>query len=525
MSVRALETVAKADDGRPVGNPRSARVRRSAGLVLPWLAALAALVAWSLASPAGSSPDDNFHLPSIWCAAGTDDVRCLPIEGNDEARVVPDEVAGAPCFAFKADVSGQCQAPFGKTTGPNVGTDFGNWNGLYPPGFHRVMHVFVGDSVASSVLRMRLANSVLLLVMLASLTYLLPRRLRIIPAMTVLLTAVPLGLSIYASSNPSSWALISAATVWVSFHAALQVEGRRRLGLVALGLVGAVLGASARSDQALFTVLAIGVVLLARLPWFIGDPGQRWERIRASGVVLLGAGLAALISAWGFLAGDQSSAVSGGLATSAGGSWWDLTRHNALGLPTVWFGALGYGDQGTIGWLDTRFPAVVGFGALFAWVAVMFGQWRGISRARGAAMGVLLLAMAVYPLYLLAVSGATIGTQFQPRYVLPLLIVFTGFSLLGRKRWLHHGPWQRWALVVALSIAQSFALFTQIRRYTTGTDVPGFNLNKDTEWWWPVGGLLSPNGVWLIGSVAFAGLVWWMLGRRTAFGVQRASGK
>ena len=26
---------------------------------------------WALSSPAGSSPDDDFHLPSIWCGWGS----------------------------------------------------------------------------------------------------------------------------------------------------------------------------------------------------------------------------------------------------------------------------------------------------------------------------------------------------------------------------------------------------------------------------------------------------------------------
>ena len=34
------------------------------------LALVAVGLAWSLASPAGSSPDDDFHLASIWCATG-----------------------------------------------------------------------------------------------------------------------------------------------------------------------------------------------------------------------------------------------------------------------------------------------------------------------------------------------------------------------------------------------------------------------------------------------------------------------
>ena len=36
------------------------------------LLAILALACWALASPVGSSPDDNFHLASIWCAGGNE---------------------------------------------------------------------------------------------------------------------------------------------------------------------------------------------------------------------------------------------------------------------------------------------------------------------------------------------------------------------------------------------------------------------------------------------------------------------
>ena len=52
----------------------TSRSRPGARTVAAWLitclAAFAALAGWSLASPAGSSPDDDYHLASIWCAQG-----------------------------------------------------------------------------------------------------------------------------------------------------------------------------------------------------------------------------------------------------------------------------------------------------------------------------------------------------------------------------------------------------------------------------------------------------------------------
>jgi hypothetical protein len=40
-----------------------------------------------------------------------------------------------------------------------------------------------------------------------------------------------------------------------------------------------------------------------------------------------------------------------------------------------------------------------------------------------------------------------------------------------------------------------------MRRYITGIDVIGWNLNKNAEWWWTVGP--SPMTIWMLGTIAF----------------------
>ena len=40
------------------------------------LSAILTLSGWALSSPIGSSPDDDFHLPSIWCGQGFRDGLC-----------------------------------------------------------------------------------------------------------------------------------------------------------------------------------------------------------------------------------------------------------------------------------------------------------------------------------------------------------------------------------------------------------------------------------------------------------------
>jgi len=84
---------------------------------LPWalrlrwvwlpLALFLACASWAITSPVGSAPDDDFHLASIWCAAG--DERCQLDSSNPDVRLVPRNVAqAADCYRYEAAATADC---------------------------------------------------------------------------------------------------------------------------------------------------------------------------------------------------------------------------------------------------------------------------------------------------------------------------------------------------------------------------------------------------------------------------------
>ena len=94
----------------------------------------------------------------------------------------------------------------------------------------------------------------------------------------------------------------------------------------------------------------------------------------------------------------------------------------------------------------------------------------------------------------------------QPRYLLPLIVLFAGIALLQVDRHrLTFSSVQLGFVVGSLAIAQSVALHFTMRRYLTGVGGGGWNLNADIEWWWPVAP--APMVVWLVGSATFAALL------------------
>jgi hypothetical protein len=83
-------------------------------------------------------------------------------------------------------------------------------------------------------------------------------------------------------------------------------------------------------------------------------------------------------------------------------------------------------------------------------------------------------------------------------------VLLGGVALLQeRSSFVAPSRMQRIMIVGALSVANSIALFTNIRRYVTGLDVTGWDLDTHAEWWW-TGLPVSPMFVWIVGSLAFA---------------------
>ena len=363
-----------------------------------------AMSAWAFSSPPGSSPDEDFHLVSAWCALGNREGLCAP--GSTIAtRVVPLDLLQAPCYAFAPTTSGSCPTYPGQT----IDTPRGNFAGYYPNGFYSVMGLFAGPALEPAVLGMRLFNSAIYALGLSALLLLSRPAARAGYMLGSLVTLVPLGLFTVASINPSSWAITSATLVWASaVEFGRAVKTSRRVELAALTVLGLGLGVASRSDAAAYAALAIGLAWLAAVKL-----GRRTLIYGAVAAAVLAVTLVWSLSLGSFqLIGKVPPLTTD---DEAGGLFRRLKD-----LPNLYAGS--FGTRG-LGWLDTTMPWVtwVLAGSVFA-IAIFWGLRRCGWRKAVSLLVVLVVASAV-PITLATMRHATVLAVLQPRYFLPLIVL------------------------------------------------------------------------------------------------------
>lgn len=459
--------------------------------ILAALLAFVALIAWALASPIGASPDEDFHLVSMWCGQGDRDGLCEPVT-DEFAREVPAGLLEATCYVFESEESAACQRQELAQEATMVETTRGNFSGSYPPLFYFVASFFVGDSIIRSALLFRAANAALFVMLIAAAALLCPAGLRRAVILAAVTTAVPLSVFLISSINPSSWAISSALVLGVSVLGYLTAEGRRRrIGLGALAGVALLVGAGARADASVYAAIAIvGACAIAL------SRERQWRRHVYPAMLFT-------IAVVFYLSAGQSSAVEGTGERTA------HSLHDFLWIlpdvPSLWAGNFG---TWALGWFDTPMPPVVWFSAIALYAGMVFAALGRVSRMQSAVLLGIGAALVVIPAYMQYLANVPVGSMIQPRYVLPLLVMLVAFACLrldGEAMRLSRVQWL--LLVTGLSVANAIALHRNIRRYVTGVEVDNLDLGFRHEWWWTPGTSPGPMAVWAIGAIAFAGAV------------------
>jgi hypothetical protein len=466
-----------------------------------WLAASIALAgvvlglgAWAFSSPAGASPDDDFHLASLWCGLGDRAGLCAPsnIPGQ---KMIDSGLNRAACYAMQPKVSAGCQDALAIFSNSEViSSSRGSFSSNYPPVYYASLGILATPDIPTSALLMRFANILVFLLSFVALWLLLPSALRRTQFWMWAATVVPLGAFLIASNNPSSWAITGVGTAWFALYGFMGATGRRKFWLGALFSVEVLIASGARADAAVYTVVgSLAVIALT------------WKSTRAYLFGLILPAVAAVLSFFFYTTSLQSAVASTGLADTSLGTdtrtAFSVLAINVVQLPELWVGAFGYWG---LGWLDTAMPALVWVSSAGIFAGLIFLMWGALSRRILFTLGALAAILYLLPLYVLQKGLNYVGEQVQPRYLLPLIVVFAGIAFLGFARGGKKlTKLQLCVALVGIVIANSLALYVNTKRYVSGLDNGnGFSLEANVLWWWhiPVG----PMVVWVVGSIGFA---------------------
>lgn len=466
------------------------------------IALLTVGVSWGYSSPVGSSPDDNFHLASIWCSATAPADQCRAggqlADGSvyqDSLRRtvrVPLAVAVNPisCYAGRGLESAECFDDIVNSASPTtLGSSSAN-AGLYPSGYYEVLGLFVTSHPTRSVLAMRFASWLICTgcVALALCTARVETRRRFL--LGIVVTSVPLGVFLFASVNPSAPTIAGVVSTACATQAFFEHgSARRRLAAGAVAVFGALLALSARPDAGFWLIAAVAIVTATQFH------RQLWKDRR----LVLPAAIAAVSAAVLLSAQFLGTATTTGLGSAQARPGSDVLFRNLTEIPGLWVGSLG---TWALGSLDTPLPAICWVGVIASCAAVVLVGLRTLDGAKALALGAALSMITVYPLVLLSADGSVVGEGVQPRYLLPLLPVIVATALVGvHDRRVTFSRAQLNAIAVALTLANGAALHTNLRRYVWGLAEDGFNLDRTKEWWWPAGP--GPMSIWVVGTVGF----------------------
>lgn len=467
---------------------KRARILSTILAIVGMMGVLFGFAAWAISSPVSASPDDDYHLGSIWCPRPIDESGCTyDIKNGVISSVeVPEAITDSKkCVAFKPEKDASCalDASDNELVPTNRFDDGG-----YPWGYYQLHHLLVGEDVHHSVVMMRLLNIIIGLGGLFLVGALAAPHIRHALLIATFTAWVPMGVYFVASNNPTSWALSGCLIYGASLIASTETTGRRRWALLGTMTLGAVLSMTSRTDSAFY----LFVITLA-MWFFIKITRDRLPTLLLS-LLMSGLGLFVLSST-----GQTASLTAdGGWPTYPNLSTWRIFVLNVQSLPehiASWWGLTwgpGWFDVPLLGWSTLAMVFVAG--------GVVFVAAHKLHVRKIFAITIMLGALLGIPAVSLTLRQVQPVFYYQGRYMLPLVAVALLIWLTRRDRKIFFRSPSRLILLVGIvTWANSMALRQIIRRYSLGladNTIIGFGSPK----WWPWA--ISPTTVWALGSLA-----------------------
>lgn len=463
------------------------------GLVPPFFLLILG-ICWTLASPIGSAPDEDFHLTTIWCLKGENNLCNF---GIDNSRKVPALWSSwPPCYVSwpNSDKSAECLTNL-ELPLQLVATNRYSRPGEDPVLFYQVMNSFAGDNPINSVNFMRFFNVLISSFLFFLAIYVAPFIVKRALILSWGLVLIPIGIFNIASTNPSSWTITGIGTLW-AFLISLIFHRNSRNNMFYLSIAGVLLSLiislGSRNDSGIYALVTfIAVTLLFITKKWILDRNKLVIFLLVTSISITSAVLWKLrfyfmYPYWYYLSAEiENDQPNAFMALS-------------LEFPSFFLGLLGgqipakdlnkrdlfenfaYG----VSWSDFSFPSIVGILLGISFISVISISINNSSRPKMFSLAIIFFTIVAIIIYLRGVYPEVNDSQITPRYLLPLFLLLVGLSLLSSTTNNSLiGPVQSGIITIFLTIGGSIAWLVTISRYSIGPTDAFTNFHQSSEWW------------------------------------------
>ncbi len=463
-------------------------------IVLPLISTLFGL-SWAISSPPGSAADEIYHLGSVWCAWGESEICKFDGDPQETGRrniTLSPEFSKAGCFRSDIDKQSKSAKCYMDKI---VHTDRFAWemnSGNYPGLTYTVLRTFTINNIDLSVMIMRVFNYSLFTASIILAFYSLSQKTFYASMLSIFITLIPVSIFFLTSLNPNSWTIIGIGFYWAFLWDLFSANNKKPSIRLYLGLVfSSILSIGSRSDAAIY-ILVLNLILFVYL--------LMKRDLHKNGLKFI---LVMLISFWAFLQflyNTQFEAESKNINSERGLT---LFIQNLSELPAYYFGI--FGGRGPeewpfgLGWFDTPIPSIVPILGIINILLAGVSLVRLKDSMQKFFVAILPIFMILIPLTILQLRGSNAMYFLQPRYLLPLLIVFFGILVINFNNSKYFSAVTA-TIIIILSLSNAISLHTNIKRYAVGLNSEKSIFNS-VEWWWDIP--FSPSMTWIMGTTTF----------------------
>jgi hypothetical protein len=434
--------------------------------------------------PYGATGDMDFHLTNIWCAAGEKDGLCADIDPVNNTAEVP--FMFQMCNSRNIDYWPYCEIESENPPTQRLRMASPEHLSFY----YRIVHEFVNEQIQTSVLRIRLFNSIISALVIFLLLTLTNPRIKFASLAGITFSLFPFGIQHFSGVTTRGWAILGVMTSWAFLTSYLQTQiSEKKLRILQLFayLISISLALMSRIDSLMMVLITSLIVIISHLYSSTLVDRKRF---------LLG------IFGFGFLA-----VISQYLPV--------IRRYTTFDIPADYGTAqymifqLVHIPEAVADWWNYQIgqngsgPGIVGLiGVSFFLVNLAFALQLSDFHQR------VVVASFTFIIFVLLMKSSSVAVSLVPLtgfYTLGLAVPWLGLAIANSNSKLQFmtTTGNRRTAIALLSFSHAVFFYNLLEFYTRrGKNLGYFEaISLNDEWWWNIG--VGPNAVFIAGAILF----------------------